>query len=178
MNARNLGLLALCFLAAQAAPQQAEFSNIKNFLRLDKQFCTGGQPSMENLAKMKDQGVKAVLNLRRDSEYDAAEEEATLDKLGLRYFRVPVDSADPRDEQADAVLKVLADPANRPLFFHCASANRVGAFWMIHRVLVDKWPAERAEEEAKKIGLHSDNLKTFALDYIARHQKKEGPGKK
>ena len=159
-------------LAGVAAAQQPDYPNIKNFLRHDKDFCTGGQPRMEDLAKMKEEGLKAVLNLRRDSEYDAAEEEATIKKLGLKYFRVPVDGADPKDEQADEVLRILADKDNRPLFFHCTIANRVGAFWLIYRVLKDGWSVEKADEEARKVGLHSENLKKFALDYIARHQKK------
>ncbi|MBI3403864.1 MAG: hypothetical protein HY046_00200 [Acidobacteria bacterium] len=164
--------ISVLLLTGLATAQQSDFPNIKNFLRHDENFCTGGQPPMEDLAKMKEQGLKSVLNLRRDLEYDAAEEEAALKKLGLKYFRVPVDGSNPKDEQADEILKILADPANRPMFFHCTTANRVGAFWMIRRVLVDGWSAKKAEEDARKVGLHSENLKKFAVDYITRHQKK------
>jgi hypothetical protein len=46
---------------------------------------------------------------------------------------------------------------------------------MIRRVLVDRWTVDRAEEEAKQIGLRSPNLLDFARDYIHRHAK-EAPG--
>ena len=168
------GFLLVAILVALAAVAQEEFSDLKNFFRVDKQICTGGQPSMDHLAKMKERGVKAVINLRRASEYDAEAEAAKAKALGLRYFQIPVDGSDPKDEQADEFLKVTADPANRPMFIHCAAANRVGAFWMIRRVLVDKWKMEPAEEEATKVGLRSPVMRAFALDYIARHQKKQG----
>ena len=61
---------------------------------------------------------------------------------------------------------------NRPAFIHCASANRVGAFWMIRRVLVDGWTVNEADEEATRVGLHSAVLRQFARDYIERHAKK------
>ena len=63
------------------------------------------------------------------------------------------------------------DPANQPVYIHCGSANRVGALWLIKRVVVDGWPVDKAMSEAEAIGLHSDNLKAFALDYIKSHQR-------
>ena len=156
---------------AQQTPQQ-DFPNIKNFLRVNEQICTGGQPSMDDLARLKAQGSKAIINLRRPSEYNAEEEAAKAKELGLRYFNIPVSVAEPRDEQADEFLKITADPQNRPAFIHCGSANRVGALWMIRRVLVDGWKVEDAEAEARKIGLHSPSLVEFARSYIERHRKK------
>ena len=156
---------------AQQTPQQ-DFPNIKNFLRVNEQICTGGQPSMDDLARLKAQGIKAIINLRRPSEYNAEEEAAKAKELGLRYFNIPVSVAEPRDAQADEFLEITADPQNRPAFIHCGSANRVGAFWMIRRVRVDGWKVEEAEAEARKIGLHSPSLVEFARSYIERHRKK------
>ena len=56
------------------------------------------------------------------------------------------------------------------MFIHCGSANRVGAFWMIRRVLRDDWEVERAQTEAEQIGMRSPGLVTFALSYIERNQ--------
>ena len=174
---------AALLIAGMAIAQEQEASSrgeprqttIRNFLRVNEQFCTGGQPTMEELAKLKGEGVKAIINLRRPTEYPPrrAEEEATKAKeLGLRYINIPVNSAEPKDEEADEFLRVTADPQNRPAFIHCGSANRVGAFWMIRRVLVDGWKPEDAEAEARKIGLHSPTLIEFAHAYVQRHQKK------
>src|SRR4029453_4583401 len=68
----------------------AQEDSIKNFLRVNKEFCTGGQPSLEHLEKLKANGVKAIINLRQPTEYAAAEEEAKAKALGFRYFNIPV----------------------------------------------------------------------------------------
>ncbi|HEY4684000.1 MAG TPA: protein tyrosine phosphatase family protein [Candidatus Acidoferrales bacterium] len=170
---RNLGLVAgAVLLASVAVAQPQDFSSIKNFLRVNEQYCTGGQPTMDELAKLKTEGIKAIINLRRPTEYNAEEEAAKAKELGLRYVNIPVSVAEPKDEQADEFLKVTSDPQNRPAFIHCGSANRVGAFWMIRRVLVDGWKLEDAEAEARKIGMHSPSLIEFAHGYIQRHPKK------
>src|SRR4029079_14826777 len=145
---------------------------IRNFLRVNDQFCTGGQPQLDQIEKLKSEGVKAIINLRQPSEHRAAEEEAKAKELGLRYFNIPFVFGDPKDEQATEFLRITDDPANRPAFIHCASAIRVGAFWMIRRVLRDGWKIEAAEEEAKKVGLkESPHLNEFVRRYIERHQK-------
>ncbi|HLG13109.1 MAG TPA: protein tyrosine phosphatase family protein [Blastocatellia bacterium] len=165
-------VVAICVLGA-SAQQQGELPPIYNFFRVNEQFCTGGQPRLEHLARLKADGVKVILNLRTPGEYRADEEEAKAKELGLKYLNIPVVYRDPKEEQADEFLKVLDDPANRPVFIHCTAAIRVGAFWMIRRVLRDGWTVEAAEEEAGKIGLRgAPHLVEFARAYIEKHRKK------
>src|SRR5688572_27048453 len=161
----------LLFVPSFAAAQQ-ESGSIRNFLRVNEQFCTGGQPRPEHLEKLKADGVKAIINLRQPSEHRAAEEEAKAKELGLRYFNIPVVFGNPKDEQVTEFLKITDDPENRPAFIHCTAAIRVGMFWMIRRVLRDGWKIEDAEEEAKKVGLRdSPHLNEFARKYIEKHRK-------
>src|SRR5687767_4095663 len=165
-------ILSLTLLSALPIAAQQETPPIRNFLRVNKEFCTGGQPRLEHLQQLKDEGVKAIINLRPASEHRAAEEESKAKELGLRYFNIPVIFRDPKDEQATEFLKITDDKANRPAFIHCTAAIRVGAFWMIRRVLRDGWTVEAAEEEAKKIGLkESPHLNEFARRYIERNKK-------
>ena len=155
---------------------QEDTSSIRNFLRVNKDFCTGGQPRLEHLERLKAEGVKAIINLRQPSEHRAAEEEAKAKELGLRYFNIPVVFANPKDEQVDEFLKITDDPENRPAFIHCTAAIRVGTFWMIRRVLRDGWKIEDAEAEAQKVGLReSPHLNEFARKYIEKHRKASIP---
>jgi uncharacterized protein (TIGR01244 family) len=149
-----------------------EVSGIRRFFRVDKTVCTGGQPKLAHLEKLKAEGVKTIINLRPASEHQAAKEEAKAKELGLRYFNIPVAFGNPKDQQVEEFLKITDDPANRPMFIHCAAAIRVGAFWMIRRVLRDGWPIEKAEAEAKQIGLTVQDWQDFATDYIERHKKR------
>lgn len=170
-RSHSLAALAIVLFALPMFAQQ-DLPPIRNFLRINDQFCTGGQPRLEHLEQLKNDGVKAIINLRPSGEHRAAEEEAKAKELGLRYINIPVVFSDPKDEQATEFLKVTDDAANRPAFIHCASAIRVGAFWMIRRVPRDGWSIEKAEAEAKKVGLNDNpHLNEFARSYIERHRK-------
>lgn len=164
---------AILLLGVSSITAQEDTSSIRNFLRVNKDFCTGGQPRLEHLEKLKAEGVKAIINLRQPSEHRAAEEEAKAKELGLRYFNIPVVYGNPNEEQVAEFLKITDDPENRPAFIHCTAAIRVGAFWMIRRVLRDGWKVDDAEAEAVKIGLReAPHWNEFARKYIAKHQSK------
>jgi protein tyrosine phosphatase (PTP) superfamily phosphohydrolase (DUF442 family)/YHS domain-containing protein len=157
-----------CIPAPQAP---ADPGPIRNFLRVNADFCTGGQPRMEHLSRLKAEGVTTIINLRTPAEHRAAEEEALARELGLRYINIPVTYSAPKDEQADEFLRVTDDPKSRPAFIHCTAAIRVGAFWMIRRVLRDGWSVADAEAEAEKIGLrNAPHLTDFARAYISKHK--------
>ena len=67
----------------------------------------------------------------------------------------------------------MVDHAGRPglKFVHCSSGNRAAAMWMIKRMRVDKWDAERAGSEAADLGLTNSALKTFALNYVQNRKR-------
>lgn len=171
-----IGSLAIGLGGAQAstlrAAQGQELPPIRNFLRVNDQFCTGGQPRLEHLEQLKKDGIKAIVNLRTPNEHRADEEEAKAKELGLRYFNIPVVYREPKDEQVTEFLKITDDPANRPAFIHCTAAIRVGAFWMIRRVMRDGLSIDEAEKEAQQVGLReAPHLNEFARNYIAAHKK-------
>ncbi len=164
--------LLIALIAAPVAAQQ-ETPPIRNFLRVNDKFCTGGQPRLEHLDKLKAEGIKTIINLRQPSEHRAEEEEARAKELGLRYFNIPFVFGDPKEEQATEFLRLTDDAENLPVFIHCTAAIRVGAFWMIKRVLRDGWTIEAAEEEAKKVGLqNAPHLNEFARRYIEKYRKR------
>lgn len=168
-------LTVLCALLLQAPTVpavQVELPPIRKFLQVTPDFCTGAQPRIEHFAQLKAQGVTTVLNLRQPSEHRADEEQAAVVLSGMKYLNIPVAYGDPTDEQVDAFLKITDDPANRPMFVHCTAAIRVGAFWLIRRVMRDGMTWDAALEEARTVGLvEAPHLEAFAKAYIASHTK-------
>lgn len=167
---RIVSFISVLLLASVSVKMQQEVPPIRNFVRMNNEFCTAAQPRLEHLEMLKVEGVKAIINLRPPSEHRAAEEEAKAKKLGLRYFNIPFVFGEPKEEQATEFLQITDDLENRPAFIHCAAGIRVGALWMIRRVLRDGWTVEKAEQEAEKIGLReSPHLIQFARKYIEKH---------
>lgn len=164
-------LLILLSLVQAQAPA-SELPPIRNFMKVTPEFCTGGQPRPEHFAQLKKDGVKAVLNLRQPGEHRAAEEQDAVQQAGLKYFNIPVNYRTPTEESVDEFLRITDDPANRPMFIHCTAAIRVGAYWMIRRVLRDGMTYDEALTEARKVGLtQAPHLDEFAREYIRKHKK-------
>lgn len=154
--------------------QQSLKDDVPRILCLDERVATGGQPTEAAFAKLASNGYRAVLNLRTSQEgVDLEREKQLVEKAGLRYINIPVVGSAPKSEQADEFIKVAKEPANQPMLIHCGSANRVGAFWMIYRVVEQGWPEDKALEEATQVGLRSPELKRFAQEYIAAHRPKK-----
>jgi uncharacterized protein (TIGR01244 family) len=168
-----LATLGSAIISATQPQQAPEFPSIPNFLMVNDQFFVGGQPPMEDFARLKTKGIRVIVNLRHPAEYNAAEEEAKVKELGLRYFNIPVNPGDLRDAQVEQFLSITSDRHNLSVFIHCTMGVRVATFWMIRRVLVDGWKIEDAENEARNMGLRNPVLLEFAKGYIARHPKKD-----
>ena len=149
--------------------------DVPRILCLDENFATGAQPTGDAYVKAAASGFHAVLSLRTAGEgIDLVRERAQVEKAKLRYFNIPVVTSAPRPEQADEFIRLVKDPANHPMLINCASANRVGAFMMIYRVLEQGWSEDKALDEAVKIGTTTETLKKFAHDYIAQHKNNNG----
>lgn len=157
--------------------QQSLRDDVPRIMCVDDRFATGGQPTDAAFAKLAANGYRVVLNLRTPSEgVDLGHEREAVEKSGMRYIGIPVDAAAPGVEQVDEFLKTVKNADNQPIFIHCGSANRAGAFLMIYRAVEQGWPVEKALSEATQIGLTSASLTAFARDYIAAHQPKKKAG--
>ena len=159
--------------AGAAAQQKMERPGITNFTKVDAVVACGGATDTSALAGLKADGFKTVINLRQATEPGANIEQnvAEAKSLGLNYIHIPVSGQSPDPTALDKFLTTIADKTNQPVFIHCASAGRVGAFWLAKRVLQDNWTIEKATEEAHLIGLRQPVLEQFALAYIASHRK-------
>ena len=158
----------------EKTPAMSEITGIPRFLKVSDQVWTGGQPWEEHFPKLKDAGVKVVINLRPPAELEGIREEAKVKELGMTYFNIPVSFSEPDELDADDFLKLTDEQLkNGPVFIHCAVGSRVGAFWMIRRVLRDGWDVEKALEEANRIGMRSQGrMYDFAKEYIEKMKKK------
>lgn len=168
-----LVLLSLIVAApAHAQVEKQDFPGIRNFSRVDATVACGGATDPAAMAALRAQGFVSVINLRLDTEPGADVEagRAAAEAAGMRYIHIPFNVQEADDSVVDAFLAAVADPANQPVYIHCASANRVGGLWMAKRVLQDGWDMDRAQAEAEAIGLGSPAVLGFVTSYINAHR--------
>jgi uncharacterized protein (TIGR01244 family) len=156
-----------------AQVQKVDVPGIRNFSRVDATIGCGGATDATAFPALKKDGFVSIINLRLASEpgVNIDEARAAARTLGLNYVHLPFDASSPDPRVIEAFLAAVATKSNQPAYIHCGSANRVGAVWMIKRVLQDGWPLERARTEAQAIGLRDQQLDAFAVKYIDEHRR-------
>ena len=162
------------FVGAQAPPvTRPTVTGVTNFAKLDSTIACGGATTLEGIEELKKLGYKSIINLREASETGANVEAsaAAARGAGIKYVHIPMNRSTPDPAVADQFLKAIVDPAAQPVFVHCGSGNRAAAMWMIKRMVVDRWDAEKAATEATALGMTSPALKKFAIDYAETHKR-------
>src|SRR5215470_478434 len=167
--------LVAALAGATAAAQtvtKPNLAGVTNFARLDTTIACAGATTPAAVAGLKQMGYASIINLREASEAgaDIDAEAAAAKTAGINFVHLPFNTASPNPAVVDSFLKAVTDPKNQPAFVRCASGNRAAAMWMIKRMQLDKWDAERAGAEAAALGLTNGALKTFALQYVESHK--------
>ena len=167
---RSLPLVAVVLCAGVRVMAQSEISKasvpgIVNFGYIGRTVACAGATAPSALAEIKRLGYASVINVRvatePGAEIDASA--AAAKAAGLNFIHLPFNASAPDPMLVDKFIAAVTDSKNQPAFIHCASANRAAALWMIKRLVVDRWDADRAFTEAAALGLTSPALKTYAL---------------
>ena len=153
-------------LMAQNDVSKATIPGIVNFGYVENTVACAGATAPAALAEVKKRGYAAVINVRVATEPGAEIEAsaAAAQAAGLRFIHIPFNASAPDPMLVDKFIAAVTDPKNQPAFIHCASANRAAALWMVKRMVVDKWDADRAATEATALGLTAATLKTYAIE--------------
>ncbi len=130
---------------------------------------TGGQPDRRQLEGLKAAGVTTVIDMREAIEPRGYDEAEAVERLGMRYVRIPVGPRTRDDATIDATREALRAPEGTALV-HCASGNRIWAALIAHLVLDHGFAQDDAVEVAARSGLRSPDILQWGLDYLERHR--------
>ncbi len=168
-------ILAIGTVAVAKTHSDPAFSNIKirNFGKMDDRFYRGAQPDESDYKDLKALGVKTVIDLT-DSPKDY--EKRDVEALGMKYVNISMsDSSSPKEDQINAFLKLVNDPATGTMFVHCAGGrHRTGVMGAVYRFNVNHWTLDQAYAEMKDYDFYTrcghGDLKTFVEDYSRKFQ--------
>jgi len=141
-------MLALSGVAASVTQTKTAPDQIGNFGKVNENYYRGAQPGPQGFARLKQLGVKTVIDLRKDSVSEAPE---WVRAAGMQYINIPLKASRPATpEQTAYFLKLVNDPNNWPVYVHCKGGrHRTGALTAVYRITHDGWTADQAYKEMK-----------------------------
>lgn len=118
---------------------------------------TAGQPSGASIEAAYAAGVRTVVSLRAQDEPGQEEELAAIERLGMRFERLPV--AGPAGVTADNARELetlLVEASNHgATLVHCGSGNRAGSLIALRAFFEMNSTLDEALEEGRAAGLVS-----------------------
>jgi protein tyrosine phosphatase (PTP) superfamily phosphohydrolase (DUF442 family) len=128
---------------ALASPSDTEVPGVINFARISPALWRGAQPTVEGFRNLERLGVRTVVSFRQDHD-----DFALMEGTRLKYLRIPSYAFHPTEAHLATFLKVVEDPANWPVYIHCAQGrDRTGYNAAAYRMVVQGWSAADALRE-------------------------------
>jgi protein tyrosine/serine phosphatase len=151
-------LLALFFIILIPVQTSLGFQNIPNSTQVETWLYRGGQPSKEGLKELLSWRIKTIINLESEwfqREPDVVRQEHQFAiRNNIQFNHIPMHPfLSPKKQDIQAVLVIMRNPANHPIFIHCRrGVDRTGLVIAAYRIQYQGWKAERAYEEMKRYG--------------------------
>lgn len=159
--------LALALLAASV--QAAELS-APNAVSVSPRLVTSGQPSAQELAKLKDLGFGAVVYLAPPTVQDAVRDEpAILERQGIAFVNIPIRFDAPSDADFDAFVAAMRGFGERKVLVHCQVNLRASSMVFLYRAIVLKENPRLAYEAVEKVWVPDGAWRPFIERTLRRH---------
>ena len=142
---------AIAQTATPAASVQSALSRIRigNFGKINNNYYRGAQPKGSDYRDLAALGVKTIIDLQKDGPSNEA---GLVSGVGMKFFRIGMTtSAAPTDAQIAQFFEIVTNPANQPVYVHCAGGrHRTGTMTALYRMTFDGWNAGQAYTEMKQ----------------------------
>lgn len=144
-------------------------------MQINEQVTVGGQPSEGDLKKLAADGFKTIVNLRTEGEEDQslspAAEGEKVRELGMEYVHFPV-SRDAMSPELEDEFRQRLPSFTPPVFVHCGSGKRAGAFVVMDKAVKEGWSGEDTLKRAEEMGFECKvpEIKEFVKSYVDSRQ--------
>jgi len=126
--------MILTLQASASDINMGRLQSIPNLTILEEGVLGGGYPPLDALIELKQQGFRAVIDLRTKKE-GVLQHQKRIEQLGLVYYNIPIRSSI-NINQVQELREILANSDNYPILIHCAVGGRVEKLWDQYEKLI------------------------------------------
>ena len=136
--------------------EKLSVDGLPNLGKISDQLFRGAQPSLSNLAELKELGVTTIVDLRSESSHMREQERLRAEALGIHFVSIPVGGfSNPSSAQVAQFFALLRQSPRETVFVHCRFGHdRTGVFIATYRIAFDHWTAEQALAEMSAFGFN------------------------
>ena len=121
-------------------------NKILNYVKINELISTSGQPKIEELELIANEGFEVVINLAVPTTSNALEnEDKIVSSLNMSYIYIPVDFENPKISDLKLFLNVLQALGANKVWIHCAKNYRVSAFMYVYHKYILHTPFEQID---------------------------------
>lgn len=108
--------------------------SILNYISIDENLATAGQPSPEQFELIAKEGFEVVINLALCESDNALEnEDKIVTSYGVSYVHLPVNWEKPQRKKLEEFFLILQALRGKKVFVHCAKNYRVSVFMYLYK---------------------------------------------
>jgi hypothetical protein len=136
-----------------------ELPGLPDFAQISPVLYRGGQPTPSGFERLKEMGIRTVVDVRGKSHVDH------LESLGLKYIQISSSVSHPDRQQIVQFLRIVRDPQNQPVFVHDdLGGDRAGLYVAAYRMVEQGWSARDVEAELPRF--HFDKYWTQIPEFL------------
>lgn len=145
---QHLAILLALMWSAMLSANETELPAITAVGSPAESIVTAGGLDADDVERVREAGIRHVIDLRLDEETPDFDEAAAVRDAGVRYSNLPIQGASGLTPENVQAFDTLLRESERPVLVHCSSSNRVGAMAALRAA----WIEGRTSEEAIEIG--------------------------
>lgn len=158
----------ICVAVAIAGIVHAsELDDVINFRAYSETLASSGQPTADQLEKIRDAGYQRVIYLAYTDSEGALEHEGQLaERLGMEFYNVPVEWEAPKRSDFQAFAAILNQSPDVPTLVHCQVNFRASSFSFLYRVLYAGVPISEAKDALDSVWIPNPTWTKFLFDVL------------
>ena len=149
--------------ATWASAMQA--NGLSNFYKVSDRLYRSAQPTAQGMSKLKEFGIKTVVNLRSFHS-----DRKKLGNAAMAYEHIYMKAWHPEEKEVIRFLRLVNDETRGPILVHCQhGADRTGTMCAIYRVAVQGWSKEEALKEMTEGGYNFHSIWRNLVTWFNKH---------